>query len=244
MIYPCLAKYDNNTEVQHYVYNNSNLLSNNNIIRVKFGLKEEAWAYVGKQAHDKHPSIYLGFFDPPLDFFYFENKKYIIDDKNYIRNGANSDVYISGATIRHEFCHVLGLLHEHQNTTREFKLNIPEILKYYKERGLSNEVAYHNVINKYTGKKIVNSEIDLDSIMLYSLPNEWVDGDNPTKFNSVLSDLDKKTLLKMYPKNAKNKPSIIFIAEYDENCYRDWIWPFFKKIITEDFSFLGINYIF
>lgn len=123
--------------------------------------------------------------------------------------------WIPGATVVHEFCHAMGMLHEHQNNmneTNEIKLSVGNVYNYYKKIGMTKEDAEFNVIKRFECKgddcDYVGSDYDPDSIMLYHIPDEWVqNGDNPTKPNYKLSATDKNWLLKQYPK-TENYPVI------------------------------------
>jgi hypothetical protein len=175
----------------------------------------------------------LGFIDPPYYDFTFDGVTYKYDTfkdatRNYCTDGKDScsKGWVPGATVIHEFCHAVGMLHEHQNNlfnSNTIKLNKSAVIRYYNSVGMTSQDAQTNTISRYTCKAsgakdssesevsdcdYVGSKYDPDSIMLYSLPDDWVIGKNPTKPNFVLSSTDKSWLRKMYPIENKNMPKI------------------------------------
>jgi hypothetical protein len=174
---------------------------------------DAAWSQVGSKSSSKNPSMNLGFIDPPFDKFTFNEKEYPFEQfsdatRNYCEAGKDTckPAWVPGATVIHEFCHALGMLHEHQNNllnSNNIKLNKDAVIRYYENIGMTSDDAVANVLNRYSCEsdkcKYVGSVFDPKSIMLYALPDNWVDGPNPTKPNFVLSDLDKQWLGKEYP---------------------------------------------
>lgn len=102
--------------------------------------------------------------------------------------------------IRHEFCHALGMLHEHQNPKEGINWNEERVIE-----DLSGHPNYwtedqirHNVLNKVDINDVDATDFDRDSIMLYYFPSYWTLDGFSTNDNPVLSDTDKQFLLKRY----------------------------------------------
>lgn len=209
---------------------------------------EAAWSLVGNNSSLEEPSMNLGYIDPPLENFTFNGVKYEYDlFKDETRNFYEKypDSWKPGATVIHEFCHLFGMLHEHQNNlgdSNTIKINKNKVIDYYMKLGYSYEnakiTATNNVLDKYSCTstendtdtyKYIGSNYDKDSIMLYALPDEWVDGKNPTKPNFVLSKTDILWLNKNYP-DVSNYPiiNIRFINELPP-----WKIAWIQKVIVE-----------
>lgn len=110
------------------------------------------------------------------------------------------------SVILHEFGHMIGLGHEHQNPEGGIEWNEDAVI-----RDLSGPPNYwtpdqirHNVLNKYKVSQINGTDFDPESIMLYSFPAEWTRNGIATHQNDVLSDLDKAFVASgmMYPHGA------------------------------------------
>jgi len=229
------------------------------LITISFGTtrcdgcsEDAAWSLVGTDANDQpSPSMNLGFIDPPFETFTFNglsfNKSLFQDaTRNYCETSEKSSCkskWQEGATVIHEFCHSLGMLHEHQNNlpgpsgkidSNPIKLNIDNVKAYYQQIGMSEEDAVSNVIKRYNDtRRYIGSEYDPDSIMLYALPDDWVAGPNPTRPNFELSPMDKTQLTRMYNADSmKGKYPQLTIKFVDEDA-PDWKIAFVQKMISE-----------
>ena len=239
-------------------------------ITVSFGYSDydnvnpsSSWSHIGKNCHNQLPAINLGFIDPP-----FEGSMYT-PDPDADRNYSDCPNWTPGSTVIHEICHSYCLMHEHQNDPN-LELNIPAIINYYNSIGMTEEDAYTNVIDVYKKGYKSNyggSEFDKDSIMLYSLPDEWFihPEKNVTKPNLKLSKMDIEKLQFLYPKKNGKEPYYKNLdnieqlkkKEKKENTYPTlryifidsdtpaWKIAWVKKVITETFlPIIGINYEF
>lgn len=190
---------------------------------------EAAWSFVGSQIRGAMPGMNLGFIDPPLGKFEYKGVEYLPESwavRNYCNvSGICDPGWKPGATVIHEFCHALGMLHEHQNNlnnmnTLKESIDPDKVIDYYLKlskasdlkNDISEEVAIKNARNtaelnvlefyenpdEYTG-----SNYDKNSIMHYALPDEWFIQSpnfvNPTHPVFVLSEDDKKWLKQRYP---------------------------------------------
>ena len=114
------------------------------------------------------------------------------------------------AVILHEFGHMIGLAHEHQNPAGGLTWNAENVI-----RDLSGAPNFwdeptirHNVLEKYTVDQINGTEFDPNSIMLYAFPDDWTKNPGGTHENGELSSLDKAFVAsaRMYP--GKQAPAV------------------------------------
>jgi hypothetical protein len=200
------------------------------------------YSVIGKQAkfNTNCPSMTLSWLDSPSGLidglqgsFKYNNIIYYTPPNSSYNDLINGDVRNGndiGATIIHEFCHALGMEHEHQNP----KLGIVEWYwdKVYKEYGpgTQNNWSAEDIQNNITGNcKLdtttnicttdwtghpdwTSSKFDLQSIMLYPIQpgfcKTYPDGFNQ---NPMLSETDKLWLNEKYPGSNKAKPKINYI---------------------------------
>lgn len=112
--------------------------------------------------------------------------------------------WLDVGTIIHEFCHALGMIHEHQNPVGTgIDWNVQKVFQWASNtQGWDMYTTCSNIIKKYQLDSINGSEYDVKSIMLYSFPGELTNSGVGTTRNIKLSDLDKQWLGKMYPPNG------------------------------------------
>ena len=132
----------------------------------------------------------------------------------------NSDVPVQAATLNlgwqdeavilHEFGHMIGLAHEHQNPQGGLIWNEEVVI-----RDLSGPPNYwdeatirHNVLEKYSADQIHGTRFDPTSIMLYAFPDDWTQNPGGTQENSRLSEMDKDFVrsAQMYPGRGTTTP--------------------------------------
>lgn len=223
---------------------------------------DAAWSHIGNNSTNQYPSMNLGFIDPPFESFTWKGKIYKAgdyDQRNYCGKDASGKYVKSkcenkwrpGATVIHEFCHALSMLHEHQNNlenSNEIKLNRQNVIDYYNSIGLGEEGAVTNVLERYSCNegedcKYDGTKYDKNSIMLYALPDNWVEGTNPTYPNFELSNDDKGWLKEIYPKNIDNYPKIT--VEFVDQNPEPWKVAWVEKMVTETFTpLIGIDWDF
>lgn len=128
-------------------------------------------------------------------------------------------------TILHEFGHVLGMIHEHQNPRgAALEWNEPVLYSWARQtQGWDREKTFQNIIMKYDKDIINGSQFDPNSVMLYFFPGKLCtennvvrpnvrppcpEGDQTVNFtkngegthaNPVLSPLDLEWIQKIYP---------------------------------------------
>jgi len=107
------------------------------------------------------------------------------------------------AVILHEFGHMVGLAHEHQNPEGGLQWNEEIVI-----RDLSGAPNYwdeatirHNVLEKYSADQIRGTKFDPNSIMLYAFPDNWTKNPGGTHENTKISTMDKDFIrsAEMYP---------------------------------------------
>jgi hypothetical protein len=213
-------------------------------ITISFRVPNISWCHIGTLCTEENPSMNLGILDPPMESFEYNNYVYK-PDKDSPRNYYNEIDWIPGGTVIHEFCHALGMLHEHQNNLYKsgIVLDKDSVIDYYKSLGLPKEEAYKNVLDLYEiHNDYYGTSYDRDSIMSYYLPDEWIKKGytNPTKPNYVLSEKDIKWLEKIYPKNVILPKLYIKFIDGPE-----WKKAWTTKIVLESIApIVGIKFIF
>ena len=174
-----------------------NVPINQSDVRISFAQPMEAWSMVGTECRNVSkdaPTMNLGWLD---------------DDRVY-----NSPEHKgTGQVVVHEFCHMLGMIHEHQNPkSNPIVWNKPVVMNELRKQGWTDEDIRVNMFEKYgdaqmckqdpsfCGEKLVNgSRYDKLSIMHYFYPSDWiVEGPSVIPVNVNLSVLDKKWLRKYY----------------------------------------------
>ena len=153
-------------------------------IRVTFDEYDGAWSYVGT------------------------------DNSNIPLHAATLNLgWQDEAVILHEFGHMIGLSHEHQNPEGGLIWNEEVVI-----RDLSGPPNYwdeatirHNVLEKYSADQIHGTEFDPLSIMLYAFPDEWTQNPGGTQENTKLSQLDKAFVRSavMYPGRGTTQPDAV-----------------------------------
>ncbi len=125
----------------------------------------------------------------------------------------NSDIPLHAATLNlgwldegvilHEFGHMIGLSHEHQNPAGGIQWNEAQVIADL--AGAPNfwdeATVRHNVLNKYSVDQVHGTDFDPESVMLYAFPDSWTTNMGGTQDNPNLSAQDKAFVAsaKMYP---------------------------------------------
>ena len=114
----------------------------------------------------------------------------------------NSDIPLHAATLNlgwqdqgvilHEFGHMIGQSHEHQNPDGGIEWDEAKVIadlsgppNFWDERTIR-----HNVLNKYRADQVHGTDFDVDSIMLYAFPDSWTTNMGATHGNTALSAQD------------------------------------------------------
>ena len=109
--------------------------------------------------------------------------------------------WLDAGTIIHEFGHVLGLIHEHQNPKgKSIQWDESKVYEWAKQtQGWDHETTYHNIIERYDINQLNASKFDPKSIMLYFFPPQLTTNNKGTTSNHQLSLEDITYISKMYP---------------------------------------------
>jgi len=159
--------------------------STNAEVRISFGYYNRqrdggSWAYVGNECKDSS----IGSNEPTVNLGWFEDHP---NDR---------------AVVLHEFGHVLGLIHEHQNPENGgINWNVNEVYRAY--AGPPNywdqTTTYNNILMKYNENEIIGDGYDPKSIMHYPFDPALINGPYNSNTNTELSTLDKKLIGTIYP---------------------------------------------
>jgi hypothetical protein len=166
-------------------------------IRIDFVENEGCWSYIGTDC--KNPT-YKG--ESTMNFSWFD---------------VNTTI--------HEFCHALGMIHEHQNPKNNLiKWNLDAVYNWAKStQGWDKETTNLNIIEPAKIDEINGSEYDPYSIMLYFYPDELTIDNKGTNENLRFSPQDIIFLNKTYPGSVETPD------EFYKNIYNEDINDVLKK---------------
>lgn len=145
-------------------------------VRISFDPKGGAWSFIGTD-HLKEKN------GPTMNFGWYDAQ-----------------------TIIHEFGHLLGMIHEHQNPFgKPIEWNLPLLYKWASTtQKWSKEVTDNNIVNHYDQTLINGSDFDPLSIMLYFFPPVITLDKKGTKLNTRLSGYDVKWISNIYKVDEKD----------------------------------------
>lgn len=103
--------------------------------------------------------------------------------------------------VLHEFGHAIGLIHEHQNPNDPIDWNKEAVYRDLSgpPNNWSQETIDHNMFDVYDRKKVIATEVDPDSIMMYPIPASWTNDGFSAGLNGELSHLDESLIARAYP---------------------------------------------
>jgi len=150
-------------------------------IRIAFMPGAGSWSFLGRQCRDiPEPQ-------PTMNFGWLEDST---DDAEVRR------------VVLHEFGHALGLIHEHQNPKKPIQWNVAAVVDDLSKapNNWDRPTIENNMFKLYAEKEVAATEVDVESIMMYPIPQAWLIEGQPAGFNTVLSQQDKDFIAAAYPK--------------------------------------------
>ncbi len=125
--------------------------------------------------------------------------------------------WLDAGVILHEFGHMLGMIHEHQNpTANPIQWNKPVVIAALSGPPNNWDAAtiQHNMFDTYDVSQINGSDFDPKSVMLYSVPASWTNGGFHTEPNDTLSALDRAFARHVYPGQGPVQPAATALSVY------------------------------
>lgn len=135
------------------------------------------------------------------------------------KSGATMNLgWFDVATTIHEFGHLLGMIHEHQNPAgNPIHWNDSKVLKWARStQGWDDKTTETNIIDRYSINQINGSTFDPLSIMLYFFPADLTTNNQGTHQNLRLSGHDVEYISKIYPQSPKS-PELFYKSVYGES---------------------------
>ena len=141
-------------------------------IRITFDELDGAWSYLGIVAE-------------------------VINDNEPTMNLG----WLDKATVLHEFGHMLGLIHEHQNPLNGIQWNFAAIKADLggPPNFWDDATIHYNITEQYADGDIIGTNVDATSIMMYPIPASWTLDGFSADFNEGLSKEDKGFIGFIYP---------------------------------------------
>lgn len=108
--------------------------------------------------------------------------------------------------ILHEFGHVLGLLHEHSNPDGGIAWNEPVVIADMAKKNWSEKEVRDNIFFRYdkSAACVGDPTLNLQSVMIYSIPATWTLNGVSTELNTEISDRDRACVAGLYRAPAKH----------------------------------------
>ena len=116
---------------------------------------------------------------------------------------ASSDSEYSRVVL-HEFGHALGFVHEHLHPDSGIPWDKDAVYAYYAKQNppWDKSQVDENIFKAYDRTKVNFTQYDPMSIMHYAVPNSLTHGEFEIPWNTALSDLDRKFVAEVYPKDS------------------------------------------
>lgn len=127
--------------------------------------------------------------------------------------------WLDVSTVMHEFGHMLGMIHEHQNPRgQSIQWDDKKVYEWAKNtQGWDKDTTKTNILDKYDLNSINGSDFDPLSIMLYFFPADLTLNNVGTEQNLRYSGMDVLWITKMYPKKGGESAKQFYSAVYGED---------------------------
>ncbi len=153
----------------------------NSDVRITFQQKDLNWSYLGTASlaiPKNSPTMSLG----------------SVKDKTEIEDFERN-------VILREFGFTLGLQQEQNNPNCAIKWNKDKVYQYCQQQGLTTERIDDTFFRKWSSSDYpIKKECDLKSVMMFQIPSELTLDGVGSGLNTVLSNIDKVFIAKIYPK--------------------------------------------
>jgi serralysin len=141
-------------------------------VRIAFKQGNGSWSYLGTMCQQ----IPVG--EPTMNYGWLEP------------NSSDDELR---RVVLHEFGHVLGLIHEHQNPNRPIAWNRAAVIADLSAppNNWDEATIENNMFKKYDPADLSSTPTDSLSIMMYPIPASWTTDGFSADLNGELSDTDK-----------------------------------------------------
>jgi len=122
-------------------------------------------------------------------------------------------------TVLHEFGHLLGMIHEHQNPRgNKIQWDKNKVYKWAEEtQGWDKTETDNNILNAYNIDHINGSDFDPLSVMLYFFPSTLTVNGKGTKQNLRFSGIDVLWITQMYKNTEGPSPETYYQQTYNQS---------------------------
>lgn len=105
------------------------------------------------------------------------------------------------SVVLHEFGHMVGLIHEHQNPDHAIQWNRDAVIRDLSgpPNNWDEATIQRNIFDVYKPQDVTGTALDPKSIMMYRIPASWTIDGFSTDFNGDLSSTDRELVAKVYP---------------------------------------------
>lgn len=102
--------------------------------------------------------------------------------------------------VLHEFGHLMGLIHEHQNPNHPIDWNRAAVKAALSgpPNNWDDETIEENIFKKYDPAALSSTPLDALSIMMYPIPAAWTNDDFSAGLNKELSETDQEFIRGAY----------------------------------------------
>ena len=116
-------------------------------------------------------------------------------------------------SIRHEFGHALGLLHEHQHPDNDIQWDKEKLYAESEKLRHTKHDTDDNFLTPPDSKTTITSADDSKSVMHYKVPPQVTTNGADVDFNEDISEGDKQFIARLYPPASADKPLVHLVPE-------------------------------